>query len=158
MIDMLVKLLDLPDSQPSIDRLRQTGITIRRANPWELSAVREFITREWNVRWADEASVGFANKPVSVFIATKDGRVIGFAAHECTRRNFLGPMGVAKAEQTKGIGRALLLASLHAMREMGYVYAVIGGVGPATFYEKAAGAFTIPGSTPGIYQDLLKRD
>jgi hypothetical protein len=34
---------------------------------------------------------------------------------------------------------------------MGYAYAIIGGVGPAAFYEKVCGAFVIPGSERGIY-------
>jgi len=41
------------------------------------------------------------------------------------------------------------------MREMGYAYAVIGGVGPAAFYEKVCGAFLIPGSEIGVYGTLL---
>ena len=41
------------------------------------------------------------------------------------------------------------------MREMGYAYAVIGGVGPAKFYEKVCGAFFIPGSEIGVYGTLL---
>ena len=50
-----------------------------------------------------------------------------------------------------GIGAALLYRCLEAMWEMGYAYAVIGGVGPAEFYEKVCGAFLIPGSEQGIY-------
>ena len=41
------------------------------------------------------------------------------------------------------------------MLEMGYAYAVIGGVGPAQFYEKVCGAFVIPGSEVGVYRPLL---
>ena len=37
-----------------------------------------------------------------------------------------------------------------ALANEGYGYAIIGGVGPAPFYEKVCGAFTIPGSDPGI--------
>jgi hypothetical protein len=38
------------------------------------------------------------------------------------------------------------------MYEMGYAYAVIGGVFEArAFYEKVCGAFVIPGSDKGIY-------
>ena len=74
-----------------------------------------------------------------------------------TRRNFLGPMGVLDSERGRGVGKALLVAALHGLREMGYVYAIIGGVGPSAFYASAAGATVIDGSTPGIYVDLLKR-
>ena len=54
-----------------------------------------------------------------------------------------------------GIGRALLLRSLAAMRAEGYAYAVIGGVGPQEFYKKCVGAMLIPDSAPGIYRDFL---
>jgi hypothetical protein len=37
------------------------------------------------------------------------------------------------------------------MRDEGYAYAVIGGVGPAEYYRRAIGATVIEGSTPGIY-------
>ena len=82
--------------------------------------------------------------------------MVGFAGYECTRRGFFGPTGVIPAAQGKGIGKALLLASLTALREMGYVYAIIGAAGPVDFYQKAVGAIVIPDSEPGIYTDILK--
>jgi len=82
--------------------------------------------------------------------------VIGFAGHECTRKAFFGPTGVAEDERGRGIGTALLIASLWGLRELGYVYAVIGNAGPVDFYERAIGAIVIPDSEPGIYVDLLK--
>jgi hypothetical protein len=41
------------------------------------------------------------------------------------------------------------------MRQAGYGYAIIGGVGPADFYVKTVGATPIEGSEPGIYRGLL---
>ena len=152
MPDMLVNLLKLP----SLDRLPDEGINIRRAQPFEITAVREFIEQNFSLTWADEISVGFANKPVSVVVATRARRVIGFAGYECTRKAFFGPTGVAKDERGRGIGTALLIASLWGLRELGYVYAVIGNAGPVDFYERAIGAIVIPDSEPGIYVDLLR--
>lgn len=99
--------------------------------------------------------MGFSNKPVSVYIATRERTIVGFAAHECTRRAFFGPTGVSVGSQGHGIGKALLLASLWGLRELGYVYGVIGGAGPVEFYQKSVGAFIIPDSDPGIHTDLL---
>ena len=113
---------------------------------------------EFEAAWADEISVGFARQPVSVFVALRGGKLAGFAAYECTRKNFFGPTGVVERERGRGLGRALLLASLWALRESGYAYAIIGGVGPAAFYERAVGATLIPDSTPGIYADPLRTD
>jgi predicted N-acetyltransferase YhbS len=56
----------------------------------------------------------------------------------------------------RGIGAALLMASLHAMREQGYAYAVIGAAGPIDFYQKAVGGLVIPDSWPGLYRGLLR--
>ena len=67
----------------------------------------------------------------------------------------LCPTRVLDEEQGGGIGRALLLRSLAAMRAEGYAYAVIGGVGPQEFYKKCVGAMLIPDSVPGIYRDFL---
>jgi len=153
MPDMLVNLLKLP----SLDRLNDEGINIRRAQPFEITPVRDFIEKNFSVAWADEISAGFANKPVSVVIATRAGRVIGFAGYECTRKAFFGPTGVVESERGCGIGTALLIASLWGLRELGYVYAVIGGAGPTDFYKRAVGAIVIPDSEPGIYVDLLKK-
>jgi N-acetylglutamate synthase-like GNAT family acetyltransferase len=155
MPDLLVNLLKLPPLESHLDELESSGILIRRAQPYELSAVHQFIQQNFSAAWADEASVGFANKPVSVHIATHNRSIIGFAAHECTRRGFFGPTAVVPEMQSKGVGRALLLASLWGLRELGYVYGVIGGVGPVEFYQKAVNASVIPDSDAGIYTDLL---
>src|ERR1700733_2003666 len=96
--DMLVNLLKLQALEPIVTSMRKKGVIIRRANPWEITAVRKFVQREFTVGWADEISVGFARQPVSVFIAIRDGKVIGIAGYECTHRDYFGPTGVAKAE------------------------------------------------------------
>jgi len=150
MPDLLVNLLKLPPLEAA------EGFTIRRAQPFELSTVRRFVAENFAPTWADEISIGFARQPVSVYIATIDHELAGFAAYECTRRGFFGPTGVSQSARGKGIGKALLLACLWSLREMGYVYAVIGAAGPVRFYQKSVGAIIIPDSEPGIYTDLLK--
>lgn len=157
MPDMLVNLLKLPPLEHLIANPGEQGVNIRRAQPFEITPVREFIKEKFSVTWSDEISVGFANKPVSVYIATREGRVIGFAGYECTRKTFFGPTGVAQEERGKGIGKALLIAALWGLRELGYVYGIIGRAGPIAFYQEAVGAIAIPNSEPGIYTDLLKQ-
>ena len=158
MPDMLVNLLRLPPLDAALADLRRSGVVVRRAQPWELTPVREFVARNFKQAWADEMSVGFARQPVTVFVALREGRLAGFAAYECTRKNFFGPTGVVEGERGRGLGRALLLASLWALREAGYAYAIIGGVGPAEFYERAVGATLIPDSSPGVYADPISPD
>lgn len=155
MPDMLVNLLRLEPLEPILIEMEAAGIVIRRAHPFEITRVRSFVESSFKVSWADEISVGFANKPVSVFIAIIEKEIVGFAGYECTRRNFFGPTGVIEKMQSRGVGKALLLASLWGLREMGYAYAIIGRAGPIGFYESTAGAAIIPDSDPGIYTNLL---
>jgi len=157
MPDMLVNLLKLPALDPFLSELSNTGINIRRAQPFELTPVREFVENIFSVAWADEVSVGFAHKPITVYLATHERRVIGFAGFECTRKAFFGPTGVAEKERGRGIGKALLIAALWGLRDLGYVYGIIGRAGPIEFYQDTVGAVVISDSEPGIYSDLLKK-
>jgi predicted N-acetyltransferase YhbS len=156
MPDMLVNLVKLAPLEPVLSELRQAGVIVRRAQPHEITSVRDFVLANFAAGWADEITVGYSNKPVSVLIAIRDESLIGFGAYECTRRGFFGPTGVSEKERGRGIGKALLIACLWGLREMGYAYAIIGGAGPTEFYERAVGATVIPDSAPGIYADPIK--
>jgi GNAT superfamily N-acetyltransferase len=116
--------------------------------------VREFVGANFHGVWAMEAERAFAGMPISCYIGLKDAEIVGFAVYESTRRDYFGPTGVREDLRGSGLGTALLLACLDSMREMGYAYAIIGGVGPAKFYEKTVGAFVIPGSEVGIFGSL----
>ena len=156
MPDLLVNLLKLKPLEPMLEEMLRAQIVISRGQPFEISKVRSFVEKNFTLAWADEISVGFANKPVSVYLAVMEKEVVGFAAYECTRRGFFGPTGVIESVQGRGIGKVLLLASLWGLRELGYVYGIIGRAGPIEFYQKTVGAIEIPDSDPGIYVDLLK--
>jgi len=157
MPDLLVNLLNLPPLEPLSNELEPTGVVVRRAQAFEITPVGSFISKHFSRPWADEASVAFAAKPIPLFIAVAESEIVGFAAYECTRRGFFGPAGVLEARRRKGLGRALLLHSLWGLRELGYVYGIIGGAGPVEFYQQTVGAIAIPDSDPGIYTNLLKR-
>ena len=95
---------------------------------------------------------------------TDDGKRVGFLHLQTMTDFFSGGMNchisdlaVAKGWDGKGIGRALLLACLHAMAADGYAYGVIGWVHDEAFYRRAVGAIPIAGSEPGFYQRLLGR-
>ncbi len=158
MPDMLVKLYTLPDDSEDVERLKNEGITIRRVASYEISALRRFVLDNFSELWADEAMIGCYQHPRTTFIATHEKKIIGFASYECTRRNYFGPTGVLESYRGKGVGKALYLACLRAMYEMGYAYAIVGGAGPTGFYEKCSGAMIIPDSKPGIYVDMLERN
>lgn len=155
MADMLVNLLNLPPQEGILARLGQEGIRIHRALAPDKHRVVEWVAEQSTRAAANECDVAFSRAPVSCYLASRGADILGYACYDATALNFFGPTRVLDSEQGKGIGKALLLKSLHSMREAGYVYAIIGGVGPADFYEKAVGATLIEGSTPGIYRDFL---
>ena len=152
-IDMLVPLLALPPVAPHRERLREQGILVRRAKVWEAGLLREFIVGQFVAPWAEETAVAFSNKPVSAFLAFDGVKVASFAAYECTYRGVFGPIGVDAAYRKRGIATALLLESLASMREMGYIYAIIGQAGPRGFFEKACGALAVPEDWPKYVGD-----
>jgi hypothetical protein len=154
-MDMLVKLYDLPRSTAAFARLRDQGITIRRALAPEKHKVLAWVREHFSEGWGSETDVAFARQPVACFIAVKAGRIAGFACHDATCRNFFGPTGVAADARGGGVGTGLLFACLEAMREQGFGYAIIGGVGPVEYYAKTVGAILIEGSEPGVYRGLL---
>lgn len=155
MPDMLAKLYDLPSFVEEGARLAAVGVICRRAETYERRHVVGFVSKRWP-NWADEVIAAFTHVPPTVFVAERGRRTIGFAAYNATRPDYFGPTGVEESERKAGIGRVLLLQCLHALAAEGYAYAIIGGVGPATFYERTVGATRIEGSDPGIYGGMLR--
>jgi hypothetical protein len=159
MTDMLVRLYDIPDLSGYTEKMQKIGVRVRRPNVWEKPVLLDWVSEQFSLSWALECETAFAARPPSCFIAINNAALVGFACHDCTRLNFFGPTGVAEYARGKGVGTSLLLSCLHAMKDAGYAYAVIGGVGPAGYYAKAVGAMPIEGSSPGIYDfDLIGKN
>lgn len=157
MPDMLVRLYALPDAAPYEERCSAAGISVRRLEAWDQIPLRRFIIDHFDEGWASEASLAFSQgHPITGFAAMQRGAIVGFAVFECTRRGYFGPTGVREDLRGSGAGALLLMRCLEAMREIGYAYAIIGGVGPADFYAKVAGATIIEGSEPGVYGALYR--
>ncbi len=154
MPDMLVNLLHLPADDTEA-ALRAEGIQIRRAMAPDKQQIVQWVQAHDNAFAAGECDVCFSRIPVSAFIATHGATPVGYACYHATAPDFFGPTAVDAAYRGKGIGKALLLRCLQAMRQEGYAYAIIGGVGPAAFYTKAVGATLIPDSDPGVYANFL---
>ncbi len=147
MPDMLVRLYALPEQ----NRILKDGYVVRRAAAYDKSVILHWVRQNFSTQWASEADVAFSRQPISCFIALYQEMLVGFACYEATCRGYFGPGGVVEAHRGEGLGTVLLLECLRSMKEMGYAYAIIGGVGPKEFYVKAVGAIDIPDSTPGIY-------
>jgi GNAT superfamily N-acetyltransferase len=153
-MDMLIKLYEtgLPASVAK-------GLSLRKPIAPEYGLVTAWIAEHFSPGWSSEARAAFANRPVSLFIATRDvpaPALVGFCCYDTTARGFVGPIGVLPEARRTGIGAALLHACLADMRSLGYAYAVAGHVGEPEFFRRAAGAREIEGSTPGIYRGMLR--
>jgi GNAT superfamily N-acetyltransferase len=155
MTDMLVKLYNLPEIWSSKINQIAPGIKIRKPIGAEKSMIVQWVRENFREVWASEMDMTFSRLPVSCYIAQQDQKMVGFACYDATALGYFGPTGVDESFRGKGIGRALLVACLLEMKLRGYGYAIIGGIGPQEFYEKAVGAVIIPDSTPGIWKDWL---
>ncbi len=159
MPDMLTRLYSLPDPAPYEARVREAGFEVRRAEPWDRDTMKAFAG-QFGELWPVEADRAYLHTPITGYVATRGAEMCGFGVYECTRRGYFGPTGVREDLRGNGLGALILLRCLRSMWEMGYAYAIIGGVGPAEFYEKVCDAFVIPGSDVGVYQPLytLRKD
>lgn len=156
MSDLLVKLYDLPPSRPAVERLLAGGIEIKRAIGPEKYVVTGWVEKKFSRGWASECDMAFSAQPACCFLAVKDKEIVGFACYDATCKGFFGPIGVDEGARTGGVGKALLLRTLEAMREAGYGYAVIGWAGPVDFFKKQTGAVVIEDSEPGVYRNMVK--
>lgn len=154
MADMIVNLYKIPPFDDS--ELRSRGIFIKRALPCDKTAVCEFITNEFGDGWACEAEKAIMMQPASTcYIAVKDGEVLGFACYDATAPDYYGPLGVSEKARGTGIGKALSLCCLNAMKWHGYGYAIFNA-GPVDYYKKSLGAIVISQSDyDAVYENLI---
>jgi GNAT superfamily N-acetyltransferase len=165
MADMLVKLYNIAPDHALIARLEQQQIAIKRVLAPDGRRVLRFIEASADAHWSGESKEGWmaeceaalANHPPSCFIAVHQRAIIGFACYNATAKGFFGPTGVLREAQGNGVGKALLLASLLAMWDEGYGYAIIGWPARSAigFYERVAQAQLIADSSPGIYRRMV---
>ena len=157
MPDMLVNLLTLPSDDGTESALEKKGIIIRRAMSPDKLRIVPRVQELSTVSAAGECDVCFSHTPISTFIATDGAKIVGYACYNATMPDFFGPTAVDVAYRGMGIGKVLLLRCLRALHNEGYAYAIIGGVGPVSFYEKTVSATVIPDSDPGVYKDFVGR-
>ena len=146
--DMIAPLLALPDPAPVMRRVEEQGIAVGRESMGSLTPLRAFIAAHFTQVWADGVLAGLSHAPASVFTATDGDEIVGFGAHSGNRPGIVGPLGVHPQYRGRGIGAALLFQCLLDLRARGYVYGIIGQVGPAAFYEKTCGAILLPAEWP----------
>ncbi|MGY6557846.1 MAG: GNAT family N-acetyltransferase [Nitritalea sp.] len=154
---MLVPLLLLPDVGAQRRKLEGEGLVFRRAIAPEKQVLVAWVQAHFSHFWASEVEVAFSRQPVALWLAQEGQRLLGFACYDCTAKAFFGPTGVLEEARGRGIGKVLLVQALESLREQGYVYGIIGGVGPAEYYAKTVDARIISGSERrNVYDNLLR--
>ncbi len=140
---MLVNLYNLPEyNDPE-------SVRICRVLPPDCSSLLAWVEKHFGIGWKSECAVSLSCQPCHCFAAQRNGSFIGFACYDATARGYFGPIGVAEEYRHSGIGKNLLIRCLHAMKEDGYGYAVIGWCDDAApFYSRTVGAVPIPDSAP----------
>ena len=156
MPDLLVPLYKLPPRETGAASVRDAGVIIRRANPFEQTPVADFIRTHFTLGWAEETAVTFARQPVTNFIAIEDKKILGFAAFESTRKAFFGPTGVDPAAPGAGHrqGAADRVALGPARPGLRLRHHRRGGAG--RLLQKAVGATRHPRQLAGRLRDLLR--
>lgn len=152
---MLVKLLELPDEYELYKNLKNQGIKLIRPISPDKKLVCDYVKKTFSEYSVGEVEACFAQSPISMFIAVKDDEIVGFSCYDATAKGFFGPMAVSESMQGKDVGKALLVRGLEAMLEAGYIYAVIGGVGPVNFYNRCCGATLIENNKKSLYDNFL---
>ena len=129
MADLLVKLYQLPPLEAAIERAAESGVRIHRPQAFEQHIIVDWVEEKFSRNWGDEVRMAFSGQPITCLTALDEaGHLIGFACYDSTFRGFFGPTGVSSACRGKGVGTALMLKSLHSLRDLGYAYAIIGAV------------------------------
>ena len=154
--DLLVRLYDLP-AFAAETKVAAAGIVVRRAIPPERSVILDWIGQHFFDPWVSEAALALSQLPPTLYVAIRDGALLGFSCYDASAKGFFGPTGVDEAQRGQGIGEALLIAALKGMHEAGYAYAVIGDPGPVEFYTKRLDTLEIPKSKPGYYAGMLRQ-
>lgn len=150
--DMIVSLNNLPEATCA------EGVKIKRAFVGDKEEILSFVRTNFSKSWVYEAEHAILEPVPKCFIATYEGKLVGFACFDSSALGFFGPIGVDSSMRGKKIGEALLLRTLNAMKEYGYQYAVIGWVSDAeNFYRKTVGAEFIKNGNPenSVYSNMI---
>lgn len=121
---------------------------VRRARSLDFEKLAHFVKCEFGERWLQSIDYAFRTykEKLPIYIAQQEGTIVGFACYDVVRgkKGLFGPMGTAKQNRVKGVGKELLHHCLYNMKQDGYEYAIIGQAGPIEFYERSCHARLIP--------------
>jgi len=112
------------------------------ASPSDLPSLCPAIASAFTAGWAFELANAVTRPPGAAHVARAlNGEWAAFAAHDGNNGGlgWFGPIGTFPAHRNRGLGAALLLASLLDIARAGHEHATIAWIGPREFYEKTTG-------------------
>ncbi|MDV5066610.1 GNAT family N-acetyltransferase [Bacillus sp. W1] len=148
-LHIIAELRDLAvDLKGFVPTYNDLTCTVRKANFSDFEKLASFVEAEFGERWLRSIEYGFRTykENLPIYIAEQEEVIVGFACYDVVRgkKGLFGPMGTAKQNRVKGVGKQLLHRCLHSMKQDGYEYAIIGQAGPVEFYERCCNACLIP--------------
>ena len=140
--------MDLPlegfrgPSEERVERLAAAGIEVRRARHEDRDALAQHVRRLWTDIWLRETLIAVEKETPPLFLALRDGQIVGFAGHGIYRPSFYGPIATDPAEQRHGVGAVLSALTLADMASRDVQTAQIGWVAETAipFYSRSSGA------------------
>lgn len=116
-------------------RLKTEGVDIHLAEKSEIELLNRWLDTIWPA-WKPEAAAALQQN--LLFLALKDGAVVGFGAGEGNNvgTGWFGPVGVDPEYRQYKIGKVLTLKVLAELKKRGFFMATIPWVGPIPFYQR----------------------
>jgi len=148
MTDMLVSLKELP-----ITPALAESYDMELARPWDSIKIIEWVKTNFSEGWASEVMCGLSQHPSRVLIIRQNTSIVGFACYNVTFPGFFGPTGVSDAHRNLGLGKVLLIESMHRLQKLGHVYGFIGSPGPVEFYQHVLDAYLLPEHIQDSYSE-----
>ena len=109
--DMIVSLYNLPEIKVN------ENIKIKRAFVGDKDIILDFVGKYFRKNWVYEVEHSLMEEVSKCFVATEDGKIIGFACYDSSAKGFFGPIGVEPTRRGENIGQALLVRTLSAIKD-----------------------------------------
>lgn len=141
--------------------------TVRRPVSSERDLVVGWIRREFGRGWASEMEATFSHHPITSVIAvdrddgaTPEERLLGFCCYDSAGLGVSSTIGVrpsaAGGRRGPAMARQILEGCTREMYRSGYRFFIGAGVSRRLgFLKIREEAWTIPGSCPGFYRDVI---
>ena len=122
------------------ERLAGLEVVVRRVETEDRPTLDAYLAENWSASWRVEMLETLDADPPTGFIALRGPEIVAFAAYGVARPSWFGPTGTNESERGRGIGAALLLRCLDALRAAGHPRAEICWTNVWPFYAKVADA------------------